>query len=477
MKQVDLAIVGAGPAGMAAALTAVEHGLQVVVIDEQQRAGGQILRQPPVAIRVRGWLRDRVYRRQQRLLQRAQKDDRINWCWQTTVLGFLDSDEQDQGGHRLWLHGPAGVTVVHAASVLVVTGCHDLAVPFPGWNLPGVMAAGGLQAMVKSQQLVPGQRFVFAGSHPLQLIVADQIRQAGGEVAAVLFVQSFGSMLTVLQRPLLMLRHTGKMLHMARVMWRLWRAGVPIRFDSTVVAARGEQKLTGVRVASLRQGAAEPGAEQQEIACDHLGTCYSFLVASELPRQAGAAASWSAERGGWIVDVDAWQRTSVPALYAAGETTGVAGAEVAQEEGVLATLGILLDRGIIDCAQATDLARPVRRRLTGLREFAAVLAGIAMPPWSVFEQLLGDDTTLCKCQDISVGQFRELLQQHTTIVTADSAKLRSRVGMGLCQGRYCGYFVTRILARHGNTSETAVGPFSARSPIKPVPIADILASE
>ncbi|MEQ9462486.1 MAG: FAD-dependent oxidoreductase [Haliea sp.] len=477
MRPVDLAIVGAGPAGMAAALTAVAHGLRVVVIDEQQQAGGQILRQPPAAIRVRNWLRDRVYRRQQQLLQRAQQDSRIEWCWQTTVLGFLDRDPHDPTSQRLWLHGPEGTRELAARSVLVAAGCHDLAVPFPGWNLPGVMATGGLQAMVKSQQLVPGKRFVLAGSHPLQLIVADQIHRGGGEVAAVLFAQPLGAMLGVRKRPLLMLRHLSKLLHIGGVMWRLWRAGIPVRFGSTVVAAEGERQLAAVRVARLRDGVFEPQQTREEIACDHLGVCYSFLVASELPRQAGAAVSWSAERGGWIVDVDGWQRSSVAGLYAAGETTGVAGADVAREEGELAALAVLLDQGVLDAARAEKMAAPVRRRLASLREFAAVLAQISLPPWRVFEQLLTDSTTLCKCQGISVGQFGDLLQEHSSIATANSAKLRSRTGMGLCQGRYCGYFVTRLLARHGDISEAEVGPFSARSPVKPVPIADILARE
>lgn len=477
MTPVDLAIVGAGPAGMAAALTAAEHGLQVVVIDEQLQAGGQILRQPPASIRVRSWLRDRVYRRQQQLLQRAERDERIHWRWQTTVLGFLDNEAHDAVGHRLWLQGPDGVTELTARSVMVAAGCHDLAVPFPGWNLPGVMATGGLQAMVKSQQLVPGRRFVFAGSHPLQLIVADQIQQAGGEVAAVLFAQSLGEMLAVLKRPLRMLPHVAKLMHIGMVMWRLRSAGVPIRFGCTVVRAEGKQQLTAVRVARLRDGVFEPEADREEIPCDHLGICYSFLVASELPRQAGAAVSWSAERGGWLVDVDDWQRSSIAGLYAAGETTGVAGADVAREEGELAALAVLQDLGNIDSARAVELAAPIRRRLSGLREFADALASIALPSWGVFEQLLDEATTLCKCQGISVGQFRDLIQNHGTITTANSARLRSRTGMGLCQGRYCGYFVTRLLARHGETSEAAVGPFSARSPIKPVPIADIVARE
>lgn len=477
MRAVDLAIVGAGPAGMAAALMAVEHGLRVVVIDEQQQAGGQILRQPPAAIRVRNWLRDNVYRRQQQLLQRAQQDDRIEWYWQTTVLGFLDRDPHDPENQRLWLHGPDDISELSARSVLVAAGCHDLAVPFPGWNLPGVMAAGGLQAMVKSQQVVPGERFVFTGSHPLQLIVADQIRQGGGEVAAVLFVQPLGAMLGVLKRPLLMLRHLTKLLHMGGVMWRLRKAGVPVRFGTAVVAARGERQLSTVRVARVQNGVFEPKHTQEEITCDRLGVCYSFLVASELPRQAGAAVTWSTERGGWVVEADGWQRSSVVGLYVAGETTGVAGADVAREEGELAALGVLQDQGVLDAVQAGKKAASIRRRLCSAQEFAAVLAQISLPPWSVFEQLLEDTATLCKCQGISVGEFGDVLQEHRSIATANAAKLRSRTGMGLCQGRYCSYFVTRLLAKHGGISESEVGAFSARSPVKPVPIADILARE
>lgn len=183
----DLVIVGAGPAGLTAAVTAADHGLSVLVVDEQRRPGGQIFRQPPPEfqepVRVPG-----AYRWGRALLRDCEQRTDISWRFSTTAYGVL-RDDDDPDGLRLALYRAEGPELVRARRLLVATGAYDLPVAFPGWTLPGVLTAGGVQTLLKSQRLLAARRLVLAGSHPLLLLVADQLRAAGAEIAEVAFAR------------------------------------------------------------------------------------------------------------------------------------------------------------------------------------------------------------------------------------------------------------------------------------------------
>jgi len=281
----DLAVIGSGPAGLAAADTAAAYGLDVTIIDEQPAPGGQIFRRPPQEFTVPGWMNAKIYRPGKLLLQRVTENQNINRLQQTVVLGITRSED---GLFLLSLNGEQGMYRLQARSVLIASGCYDMPVIFPGWTLPGVMSAGGIQTFVKSQQLVPGERFLFAGTHPLQLVVADQIVQAGGKVAGVLFAQRFSRGLRVLRSPSVMLRHADKLLFIAGIVRRLRRAGVPVRFGETLVRANGDDALQSVEVAPLDAAGNLNCNRIGTIECDRLGVCFSFLASTELARQCGA---------------------------------------------------------------------------------------------------------------------------------------------------------------------------------------------
>ena len=465
---VDLAIVGAGPAAMAAAGLASGHGLSVMVIDEQPRPGGQFLHQPPAEFSVAGWLPGRLYAHAKTVLADAIAGEDIDWRLGQTVLGLFP--RRDDSGHRLWLATPSSTTMVAARTVLLANGAYDLPVVFPGWTLPGVMATGGIQTFIKSQQLLPGARFVLAGSHPLQLIVADQIVRAGGTVAAVIFAQSAARAARLAAHPLIAMRHGAQLGAIAGIIARLTAAGVPIRFGQAVVEAEGGTALDAVHVAPLtRAGAIVPDAAST-IPCDRLGLCYGFLASSELARQAGAACDWRAEQGGWIVHHDRWMRSTVPDLWVAGEITGVAGADVALEEGRLAALGILQKLGRLMPERAEKLARPVRRRLVRGRTFGALLQSLSAPPSGLLNSLMADDATLCRCECVSVGTLRQILADNPSAATANAMKLLTRAGMGPCQGRFCQHNVVRLVADARGIAEGDTGGFTAQAPIKPVPV-------
>jgi len=472
----ELLIVGAGPAGMAAAETAAALGIEMIVVDEQAQRGGQFLRQPPSAFKVVDWLPGRTYQPAKRLLARSGLLRDAEWLQQATVAGIFPQPghQPSEPRFRVVIDTESGVRQVSARSVLIASGCYDLPVIFPGWNTPGVMAAGGVQAFIKSQQFVPGERILLAGSHPLQLLIADQIVQAGGEVAGVLFAQSQSRALKLLGKPLTIFQQASKFGQLVGSLARLRKAGVKVEFGRTLVKANGGHELQSVTVAPLDQQGKLIKDAATDIACDRLGVCFSFLTSSELARQLDADCAWSARRGGWLALHNEWMASSVPGLYVAGEITGVAGSDVAMEEGKLAALGCALELGKLDAATADQNARPLRKQLHQLREFAELLSQLSWPGDDFFDQLISDDSIVCKCEELTAGRLRKLFADNPSISTASSAKLLSRAGMGLCQGRYCHHSLTRLLVQLRGTEEQEVAGFTARFPSKPLSIAHLI---
>lgn len=461
---------------MAAAKTAHGMGIGVMVVDEQAARGGQFLRQPPSSFKLKDWLPGKTYLKAKKLLALSEELIDVKWLMRSTVSGIfpLDNVQADEPRFRIAIDSEDGSQECHARSVLIAGGCYDMPVIFPGWTTPGVMAAGGIQAFIKSQQLVPGQRFVLAGSHPLQLVIADQIIQAGGEVAAVLFAQSQTSALSAFRHPLTLWRQSSKFGQTATVLRRLRKAGVEVHFNRAVVQAAGAEKLHSVSVAAVNSRGLVQKDSRQEIECDRLGICFSFLSSTELVRQLDASCTWNAQRGGWIAQHDQWMCSSIPGIYVAGETTGVAGSDTALEEGKLAAIGCALDLGNIQLANAEKLARPVRRDLRRLNIFAELLSRLSWPGDAFFDQLMSAASIVCKCEEISADDLHQMLQDNPGINTASSAKLISRAGMGLCQGRYCHHAVTRILAQTRRLEEHEVAGFTSRFPAKPISIGHLV---
>lgn len=443
----DVAIVGGGPAGQAAALALDGLGVDCIVLDEQPRPGGQILRQPPPEMRVTGWLEGRAYAGLRRQLARFEQRRAASWRGGRSVLDI----RPDRDGFALTVSGRDGVERIAARKVLIAAGCQDLAVPLPGWTLPGVYAAGGIQAFVKSQQIVPGARILLAGTHPLMLLIGAQIVAAGGTVAAILFAQSRSAMIKAVARHGgSAARHFATLAPAAQAMALLRRRRVPVHFDAALEAVEGVDQVDAARTSLGR------------LPCDAVGLCYGFVPQSALPRMTGARVRPAGPAGGWAAEHDRWMRSSVPGLFVAGETTGVAGAPAAMAAGTIAGAGLALDLGAIDEAAAERIAAPARRDHASRGRFAALLDAIADP--RPFFPDMDDDTLVCRCEDVSFGGLRPLLDGRS----ANAVKLRSRCGMGACQGRNCEPTLLRL--------RCAADPgFAQRFPARPVPIGDLVA--
>ena len=474
----DVAVVGAGPAGLAASTVLAGHGARVLVVDEQQRPGGQIYRQPPASFTAGGAPAGTGLAAGRRLLAAADGAG-VRW-WPGTVawgvFGGLDdfaaAEPPPDGRLRLATHGPGGTRLVHPRRLLLTAGAYDLPVPFPGWTLPGVLTAGGVQVFVKAQRLVPGRRFVLAGAHPLVLVVAAQLVAAGARVAEVALAVRRPPARAALAGLRAVPGNGDKLAEGVRALATLRRARVPVRYGTVVTDALpgADGTLGAVRLADLGDDGTPVPGSARELPADVLALGYGFVPSVELARQAGCPARYDAAGGGWVIEHDRWQATTVPGVSVAGEITGVAGAEVAAAEGRLAALGVLAELGRLTPAAADRLARPVRRELRRRRRFAATLAATFAPPAAALAAIGTDETVLCRCEEVTVGTVRDALRGHPYLQTANAVKLFTRTGMGRCQGRSCQPALCALVAAETGRDVAAVGSYTARPPVTPIPL-------
>lgn len=387
--QADVAVVGLGPAGIAAAVRAAEAGARVVALDEAFSSGGQIWRGYVAKPRRSPRLARRWHKRLGRLPAEA--------CRILTRTSVVDSPAPGV----LTGVNEAEVVRVEAATIVVATGARERFLPFPGWTRPGVLGVGGAQALVKSGASVKGRRVVVAGSGPLLLPVAATLARAGARVVAVLeqaplsriwdFAKGLGP---------------GKLLEAA--LYRVAFPRAPYRPGTWITAVTGpELEVEAVTITDGRRSWSER--------CDLVASAYGLVPNLELPRLLGCRV----EAG--VLVVNEVQLTSVPEVFAAGEPTGIGGADLALVEGEIAGLAAAGRRG-----EALAL-RPRRQRLEAfarrLRETFALrpeLRDLAKP-----------ETIACRCEDVPLDRLRPQW-------TPRQAKLYTRVGMGACQGRVCG---------------------------------------
>lgn len=463
----DLIVVGAGPAGMSAALTAAEHGLDVEVVDEQARAGGQIFRQPPEAFAGSALKPTAGYEWANGLIERFESDTSIPRRFGSTVIGALRGDD---GGLQVAVNHPAGGTeVIPTRRLLIATGAYDLPVAFPGWTLPGVMMAGAAQTLVKSQRLVPTGELVLAGAHPLLLVVADLLVSNGATVTEVAFAQGIPSPARMLASLGAVPGHVRMLGEAAQIVARLRRRGVRLSTRTVVTAARGSTSVESVELERVRGDWTRTG-NSRTVEAAHLILGYGFSPSSELARQLGCELHYDSPAGGWTVVHDTEGRTSEPDVFVAGEPTGVAGADQSRAEGVRAALGVARSVGKDVPERVLDRAQVGLRHA---RRFSRVVQQVFAPNRAGLGALATPATTVCRCELVTRGDIDDYLAGSPFVSDVNAVKLSCRTGMGPCQGRYCEGTVAAVLssARHGSIGHS--GRFSAHLPVKPVPVADL----
>ncbi|WP_030663055.1 FAD/NAD(P)-dependent oxidoreductase [Streptomyces cellulosae] len=435
-----LAVIGAGPAGLAATLAAAALGVRVTLLDSATEAGGQFYRQPAAELRAarpqalhhqwRTWehLRDGLRTHVRTGAVRHLTDHHV---WFVERRPAEEPEPRPaKGAERFTVHALLGPeqeepVEVPADAMLLATGGYEKVLPFPGWTLPGVVTAGGAQAMLKGALAVSGRRAVVAGTGPLLLPVATGLAAAGVEVAAL--VESADPKAFV-RRSRALAAQPGKVAEGARYTARLLRHRVRTLVHHTVVEAHGTDRVEAVTVAALdATGRVEPGTERR-IRCDTLAVGHGMLPHTDLAETLGCRLD------GLRVHVDDEQRTDVPGVWAAGETTGIGGAALSLAEGHIA--GHCAAARLHGTAPDPRAWAAAARTRTRLREFSAALDGAYAPPAHWAEQVT-DDTVVCRCEEVTGGAIRAAV---TELGAGDprTVKLLTRAGMGWCQGRMCG---------------------------------------
>ncbi len=458
----DIAVLGAGPAGMAAATQAAQRGARVVLLEESPAPGGQVYRSPPTGFVIPADADSREGDALRAALMQSGAEVRTGCRVWGVGGGPLVPQGEASTPFRLDALGADGVPFdVTARALVLCTGTHERIIAFPGWTLPGVLGLAAATILLKAQGVLPGQRVVVAGAGPLLFAVGAKLLKAGAEVAAVVDLATRGEWLRALPalaaRPDLLARGAA---------WRaaLTLAGVPVLNGHRVLAAEGEAVLRAVRVVRL------DGTDAQAIEADALCIGHGLVPATEATRAFRAAHRYAAEEGGWVPVLDGDRRTSIDLLYAAGDGSGVRGAAAAPASGRLAALAALHDLGMLD-ATAHNAARaiPAREFTRAARVGSAMARMMALRPALV--TVVAPETIICRCEGTTRAQIDAALDDGATDM--NQVKQYTRCGMGPCQGRLCGETAAEIVAARVGGREKA-GFATGRLPLRPVPMEALL---
>lgn|ERR1041384_4879949 len=405
----DLLVVGAGPAGLAAAWRAAKSGLRVSVVDDNPAAGGQIWRgeqAKPSSPEAQAWF-ERIRSVDIQMLNGAR-------VFQQPEAGILLAESSH------------GVCELKYESLVLATGARERFLPFPGWTLPNVMGAGGLQALVKTGLPIEGKRVAIAGSGPLLLAVAAYLRGRGAEV---LLIAEQASSLQLARFGIGLFSKSSQAFALKRQL-----KGVPYRSGCWVEAAHGGERLESVTLFR--------GGKRWQVACDYLACGFHLVPNLELAELLGCEVDHGR------VSVDELQQTTVPQIYSAGEATGIGGLELSLVEGEIAGL-------------AAAGRRDEARKLFPIREKHQKFADLLNRTFALRDELkhlVAPETIVCRCEDVTF----ERLRSHDSW---RAAKLQTRCGMGPCQGRVCGGAVEFLFGWRAE---------SVRPPVLPVRIQSLI---
>lgn len=450
----EVIVIGAGPAGVRAAEALVRAGIRPVVIDEGRRSGGQIYRRQP-----EGFTRsyEALYGTEaaralavHRSFEALEAEGHIDYRPETLVWNVAEG--------QVWAAREGETSAIPYKALIVCSGATDRLAPVPGWQLAGCYSLGGSQVALKSQACAIGGAVVFMGTGPLLYLVASQYVKAGANVVAVLDTSPLLARAKALP----------KLAEQPDLLWQgmkltlgLKRAGVPVLAGVTPVEIEGDP-ATGVSGLTIRTA----GGALRHFECDAVAMGWHLRPETQIADLARAAFAFDARTRQWLPEADADGRASVPGLYLAGDGARILGAHSAEVTGELAALAALADMG-----HAVDQDRR-RQLLAEKARYARFAAGLAEAfPWPhQYVADTADSTVVCRCEGVTAATLRASVSTCHAVET-NRAKAFSRVGMGRCQGRYCGNASAEIVSALRGEPVECAGRLRGQAPVKPIPVA------
>ncbi|WP_243633871.1 NAD(P)/FAD-dependent oxidoreductase [Motiliproteus coralliicola] len=446
MNSYDIAIIGAGPAGMSAAITASQAGARVVVLDDKPRAGGQIYRNVSVSPLTQPEQLGPDYLRGAELVEafeRCSAEKRYGaTVWHVGDNGEVLFSQQEQT-HSLT-----------ARELMVGCGAMERPFPIPGWHLPGVMSAGSAQVMLKSDALVQDNA-VFAGSGPLLYLIVAQYLRLGVKVKALVdttpksnYLAAMGQGLGLLSQPAMLVKGLG-------LLNEIRQAGVPVHRFAQNLEVIGDERVSGLRWLN------DKGSEQ--INCEHLFLHQGVIPNLNMTRSLNLKHHWCEQQLCWKPSLDSWGQSSIASISVAGDSSGIVGADGAERMGRLVALNQLARLGRISLDERDQRARGDQEQLASLNRFRRFIDRLYQP---IEQHRIPEkaETVVCRCEERNLGQLRTEFERGAR--GPNELKMMSRCGMGPCQGRQCGHTVSELLASWRGERVDEVGYYRLRSPMR-----------
>ena len=452
MLEANLAILGSGPAGMAAANEAANHGLSVLLIDEQARAGGQIYRDVEHVAPLRGDILGPDY------LSGLQLVDGLNQDGITHLSGATIWQVDPDGHVTFSIDGQA--QQVKAGSILLATGALERPMPIPGWTLPGVMTVGAGQILLKQSGLI-AENSVLVGTGPLLYVLASQMVKAKKPPLALVETQTRSDFIASLAHLDGALRGWPYLLKGLKLHAELFRAGIKRNTGARKLSIVGKDAALALNF--------ETSKGAQSISCQTIFLHHGVVPNIQLSQSLGLSHYWDDQQFCFVPQLDEWGQSSNETIFIAGDGAGIGGAKVAELSGRLAALQLAFRQGALSESKRDKLAAPIKA--DKIRELAArPFLDKAYPPLK--EALTPDDETIiCRCEEVTAGRIRELSELGAP--GPNQVKAQCRSGMGPCQGRNCGLSISMSISEATGKSMDEVGYFRLRPPLKPVTLGEL----
>ncbi len=456
-----LTVVGAGPAGIMAAWAAAEAGAAVTVVDDHPLPGGQSFGQPPPQFSIAGHTAAPAGHPAAAAYVARLEHPRIRTLFNTVAWGVFDERVLALADHER-------TYALAVDRVILATGAYDRPLAFPGWTLPGIQGAGATLRMLKTQWLRPGRRVLLAGLGPLQFALAHALLEAGVQVVCIAEASNPWAAWRALPG---LWGHWERLREALAYVQTLRRRRVPYLVRHAIIAAGGDGQVEHATLARLdAAGAPIPGSERR-FDVDTVCLGYGLLPSFQLAAAFGCTLSFVPHLRWWAPCHDEQMQTTEPGIFVAGDMTDIAGAEVAALQGQVAGLTAAHQLAQLDAANLASRLASSRAALRRLKRLSAALNRIyAMPDGLAF--LARADTWMCRCEEVSLEQVRQAVALGGTDL--HQLKLRTRAGMGYCQGRNCSALLAPIIARETGQPLSALRPFTVRPPLQPIPL-DVLA--
>lgn len=456
----NIIIIGSGFSGITAADILADYNLSILLIDENIHFGGQLLRKIPEELgEYPAHNLEKIKRVGFDFIDKV-KSKKITLMNKTVLLGISQNNE-------ILIESNREKTLTLKYDVLLfTTGAREKFLPFKGWTLPGVYSTGMLQVLIKTSGVLPARRMLMAGSGLFLFAAAYEFLKNGGELLGIMEQSPFWNKIQFLPQ---IFHQFSKFSEGGRYLSKIYFSKVPVKYQRHVIEARGEKSLEEVVIGKRDKNGELIKGTETTYQTEALAVGYGFVPNIEAPQLAGCALEYSQEKGGWIVQVNDFMETSVDRILAAGEITGIGGAEKSLNEGKIAAHTILEKFGIEDKKKLAPLFKKLKKERKHHLSFARCFNSLyRIKPKTILG--IPDDTIICRCENIDMRSIKKAIQMGMACHDPNSLKIPTRCTMGQCQGRICAPVIYDILQIFCHKSPEEIALFSVRPPLKPVSI-------